>query len=82
MKTAMKKSASPANTRSEVSVGDRIKSYIVRIPKTVKDLNLCIMGNFILFDATATVFMRLLANFIMIVLSKIVFICFKHKLEV
>jgi len=28
------------------------------------------------------VFMRLLANFIMIVSSEIVFICFKHKLEV
>jgi len=33
----------PANTLLEVSVGDRIESYIVRIPQTVKDLNLCIM---------------------------------------
>ena len=54
----------------------------MRIPKTVKDLNLCIMGKFTLFDATVMVFMRFLANIIMIVLSKIVFICFKEKLEV
>jgi len=68
------------NSLSEVSVGDRMKSYIVRIPKTVKDLNLCIMGKFILFDTTVMVFMRLLENFIVIVLSKIVFVCFKHNL--
>jgi len=54
----------------------------VRIPKTVKDLNLCIRGKFIVFDATVMTFMRFLANCIMIVLSKVVFICFKHKLEV
>ena len=40
------------------------------------------MGKFILFDATVIVFMRFLANFIMIVLSKIFVVCFKHKLEV
>jgi len=40
------------------------------------------MGKFILFDATVMVFMRFLATFVMIVLSKIVFICFKHKLQV
>jgi len=40
-----KKYASPENTLLEVSVGDRIESYIVCISKTVKDLNLCIMEN-------------------------------------
>ena len=54
----------------------------MRIPKTVKDLNLCIMGKFILFDATVMAFLRFPANCIVIVLSKIFFICFKHKLEV
>jgi len=29
------------------SVGGRIKSHVARIPETVKDLNLCIMGKFI-----------------------------------
>jgi len=69
----------PANTLLEVSVGDRIESYIVRIPERLKFVH---YGRFILFDATVMVFMQLLANFIIIVLSEIVFICFKHNLEV
>jgi len=77
-----KKFVSPANSLSEVSVGDRIESYIVRIPKTVKDLNLFIYGKIYLIDATVIVFMRFLANFIMIVLIKIFVVCFKHKLQV
>ena len=39
----LKKSASPANTLSEVPAGDRIESCIVRISETVKGSNLCII---------------------------------------
>jgi len=37
---------SPANTLSEVSVGDGIESCIVRISNTDKDLILCTIENF------------------------------------
>jgi len=52
-----KESVSPTNTQSNVWVNDRIESYLVRISKTVKDLNLCIIGKFMLFDTKVIIFM-------------------------
>jgi len=36
----------------------------------------------VLFDVKVMIFMWILANFSVIALGKIIFICFKHKLEV
>ena len=74
-KQLKKRSVSPADTLSNVCANDKIENYLVRFPKTVKDLNLCIIGKFMLFDAKEIIFVRFLANCIMIVLSKIASVC-------
>jgi len=52
----------------------------VNISNTEKDLILCIIEKF-LFGAKVVILMRLLAIFV-IVLSRFVLLCFKHKLKV
>jgi len=62
-------------------VSGRIKSCFVSISHTKKDLKLCLIENFCFWCESGD-FYAVSSNFIVVVLSKIVFICFKHKLEV